>query len=313
MNQTFARRSTWIVIALVLLIGGGAYFWLRTRAATTVGSDAPSFQADLKNTLALQAGVGSPTFTRATTATVTDFEGLIKTVKSGEARFEGARRVENLVSRSESFSNPWTFDLAGGTLTDNGDGSHTITWGGSSTDFEQLLLSSTGLYNRSFLASIYVKATGSNIGKNTGFKLRRISGTGYESSIDNFTLTGNWQRISIPVFTGLSDTVGIKVELFIPSSNPASSVIIKNSQVEDVTGQANQNPSEYVSTNVLSAPYHGANVDGVQYFTTQNGNTVASNVVTEATGANISDATLHGYVAEGQRTNLIPYSRPVVI
>jgi hypothetical protein len=31
---------------------------------------------------------------------------------------------------------------------------------------------------------------------------------------------------------------------------------------------------------------------------------VASNVVTEATGANIPDATLHGYVAEGARTNL---------
>jgi hypothetical protein len=41
---------------------------------------------------------------------------------------------------------------------------------------------------------------------------------------------------------------------------------------------------------VLSAPYHGAAVDGVKYFATKNGNTVASNIVTEATGAAINTA-----------------------
>ena len=49
---------------------------------------------------------------------------------------------------------------------------------------------------------------------------------------------------------------------------------------EDVTSQSNQNPSEYVSTGVLSAPYHGAGVDRAKYFTTNNGNTVSSNIVT---------------------------------
>jgi hypothetical protein len=40
-------------------------------------------------------------------------------------------------------------------------------------------------------------------------------------------------------------------------------------QLEDVTGQSIQTPSEYVSTNVLNTiPYHGANVDGVKYFDT---------------------------------------------
>ena len=44
-------------------------------------------------------------------------------------------------------------------------------------------------------------------------------------------------------------------------------------------------------------------MDGVKYFDTENGNSVASNVVTEATGAAIPDATLKGYFAEGQRQN----------
>ena len=40
-------------------------------------------------------------------------------------------------------------------------------------------------------------------------------------------------------------------------------------QFEDVTGQSIQTPAEYVSTNVLSSPYHGANVDWVKYFDTE--------------------------------------------
>ena len=76
-------------------------------------------------------------------------------------------------------------------------------------------------------------------------------------------------------------------------------------QVEEVTGQSNTNPAEYVSVGVLSAPYHGANVDGVKCFTTQCGQTVASNVVTEATGATIPLTTTLGYLAEGAGTQLV--------
>ena len=61
-------------------------------------------------------------------------------------------------------------------------------------------------------------------------------------------------------------------------------------QLEDVTGQSVQTPSEYVSTNVLTtAPYHGANVDGVKYFDT------------DISGNQLSP---DGYLAEGVKTNL---------
>ncbi len=61
------------------------------------------------------AGSYTPTFTRATTATVTDFEGLLRTVKAGEARFEGARRVANLLSSSVDVSG-WS-KVNGATVT----------------------------------------------------------------------------------------------------------------------------------------------------------------------------------------------------
>jgi hypothetical protein len=75
--------------------------------------------------------------------------------------------------------------------------------------------------------------------------------------------------------------------------------------MEEATGQTNQNPSEYVSNGVLPFPYHGTGADGTKCFDTYNGNTVSNNVVTEATGQAIPDATLHGYLSEGVRTNLL--------
>ena len=42
------------------------------------------------------------TFTRATTATVEDHEGVIREVLSGEARFQGQRRVYNLAASTDT-------------------------------------------------------------------------------------------------------------------------------------------------------------------------------------------------------------------
>ena len=70
--------------------------------------------------------------------------------------------------------------------------------------------------------------------------------------------------------------------------------------VEDVTGQANQNPSE----NVEIGAEHGTNVGNVKYFNYENGNTVsAGGVVTEAQGTAIAAATLKGVLVEEARTN----------
>lgn len=74
-------------------------------------------------------------------------------------------------------------------------------------------------------------------------------------------------------------------------------------QVEDVTDQSNQNPGEWVDFSIA----HGLNANGVQAFTTQNGNTVnVSGVVTEATGSAITGDI--GLLLEAQATNEASYS-----
>lgn len=59
--------------------------------------------------------------------------------------------------------------------------------------------------------------------------------------------------------------------------------------MEDVTYQSVLLPAEYVSTNVLSSPFHGAFVDGVKYFNTR------------LDGTYIEDC---GYLPESAATNL---------
>lgn len=214
-----------------------------------------NFEADLTLSLNPRFGFGLPTFTRATTATVEDFENLIKKVKANENRFEGARRVENLIPTPSN-----TLDIAG---------TKTIT----------------------VIEGTYVFSMGA--GASSG--VATFSGTSGATG----TLTQNASKRTSKEFTLTAGT-------FVITGSVAALVDL---QFELTTGQAiSIVPSEYISVGILVAPFHGANVDGVKYFATQNGNTVESNVVTEATGASIPNATLRGNVLEGAKTNLLKNS-----
>jgi hypothetical protein len=214
-------------------------------------SNVPTFHAPLTHNLLLTKGQGVATFTRATTATLTDFEGLLKIAKANEARFEGARREENLIPST-------------------GTGSASLAVAAAKT--------------MTLPAGDYVFSMGIGTGTAT------FSGTGGATG----TLTANATNRTSVLKTITAGT-------FIVTGSVATLIDL---QVEQVTGQTNQNPSEYVSNGVLSAPWHGAGVDGVKYFTTQNGNTVSSNVVTEATGTAIAESTLKGIQIETSNTNL---------
>lgn len=73
-------------------------------------------------------------------------------------------------------------------------------------------------------------------------------------------ITTGYRRYSLPAFTFNAGDAGAYF-LITNTEALAKTLFIKNPQIEDVTGQANQKPSEYVSNGVLSAPYHGAGAD----------------------------------------------------
>ena len=289
---------------------------------------APQFASDLVTSITARASGGSEvaTFTRATTAYQIDFEGKHNAVLSGEARFQGARRVRNYIATSSE-----VLDGAAWTTTVTGTGSISIS-------------SSSGTGPNGAAITLYrllaSKGTGSAYLKNTtvsGFSNPHISrlsiyvksNTGVGQNIVVGDNSGNvgFFSVAVPatswVRAGTVDTCASATSQFLIGTSGAGAdanidILMCYAMLEDATSQANQNPSEYVSVGVLSAPYHGANVDGVQYFNTLNGNTVASNVVTEATGAAIVTGASgvattapvdaggpYGYLAEGARADVL--------
>ena len=282
-----------------------------------------SFSAVLQSTLvpAFALGSDTPTFTRATTAYVADWENLLKPVLSGEARFTGARRVRNLIStKSEDFSNAaWvetqTGTAAAGVKTNNfgtaPDGTQTaariqLDVSAGSAGNQSQVYNALSVQAATCVYSSWIKT---NDGSTVTIKPFSASGVG------TMTINGSWQRFS----SSLPTQSFLQYILVKGTTSDTADLLVWHPQAEDAVGQSNQNPSEYVSVGVLSAPYHGAGVDGVKYFTTLNGNTVASNVVTEATGAAITSANgsalttdaggPFGYFAEGARTNVLLQSQ----
>ena len=263
--------------------------------------------APLTSTLVPQIGALS-SFSRSTAAMVPDMEGIIKWCKINEARFEGARRVENACASSENIQHTsWT---SFGTIVDE----KTFTVTGTSSYLRNLpapFLKSTasGTLNISFEAKSDTPGFKINVAANNTLAWNTYTGDVL------LTLTSNWVRYNVKV-TKVPGSLGLAIYALFgdkkgDNTSAGASIgtfNIRKIQIEDCEGETNQNPSEYVSTNILSTPFHGAGVDGVKYFETLNGNTVVSNIVTEATGAAIPSATLKGFLSEAQATNYCLYS-----
>lgn len=274
------------------------------------------FYAPLRGSIALSRGTGTPSFTRATVATVNDHEGKVRNVLSGEARFTGARRERNIVDATmptESWNvatavttSRWFLVATEGStatgFTDPNGGTAALQIvfnGGPNNTFAGRVAITR---QRIFRWTVWIRTT-------NGTLQTRLSCTdtvAWASSTISPTLVldTTWRRYSL-LIDGTGFAAGTNVDFNIGAEGkegfiqPAGTIQIAFPMIQDVTGRANQNPSEYVSVGVLASPFHGAGVDGVKYFEFENGNTVAANVVTGAVGASIPVATLKGYLSEG--------------
>jgi hypothetical protein len=251
------------------------------------------------------AGSSTPTFSRASAAYVQDHEGIQRQVLANEARFWGARRVENLVTRSQDFTNAvWNLvvgntaatsgfaDPFGGTsaqkLVDNATpAAHFVFQGGSGTKTAA---------NRTWLWSVYLKAvdTGtaevpfmqlldgsSTHGVKLSINLRTGaivtagaligSATNLVASAAQNTTTGWWRMwigCTMPAAATLAAQAYVVFNNNASYAGTGTGFLVYGGQLEETSGQAVQTPAEYTSTNVLSSPFFGANVDGVRYLNT---------------------------------------------
>jgi hypothetical protein len=227
---------------------------------------------DFAGDASLSARVG-PTLgiTRATTATFVDHEGLIRTAASGEARFTGARRVENLCLQSEDLGTTWTpvsetaidTNVAvapDGTTTADKLGDDGSTGTGNAKVVQNVTVSAAAN-----CLSVFAKADG------VDWVLLQDQGSspipavyfdltnGVKGTASNVTSSGiddygnGWFRCWM-VYTS-SDTsaqpniwVADGDEDVVIDLDGTSSILVWGAQLENVSGQADTSPSGYIPT-----------------------------------------------------------------
>ena len=291
---------------------------------------ASELYAPLTHSIIPTRSVGSVTYSRATIATVTDHEWVIRNCISGEARFLGARRVQNLHTYSEDITNV-VWNATSCTKAKDAwtapDGTNTawLVTSAAATALTEFNQNYNIVVGQTYILSVSLKA-------NWGLQYAQLFGNSatfwvwyINIDLSNGTITANvpwaaniqatvtpeanwFYRIQCKA-TAISTLINNRLSVaMIPASNSAraQSFIwdgIKwfyywHPQFEDVTGQSIQTAWEYVSTNVLTnAPFHWANVDWVKYFNT----TLA--------WLPISPSILKGFLNEWARTNIFLQSQ----
>jgi hypothetical protein len=270
------------------------------RSVVLVSSPKTSLDLDFSK----NCNIDGANWARSTIGTEVDFEGLVKTAKINEARFTGARRVENLLPTSTpkaAGTSGWAIHVATSyTITtgisDPFGGTSAVSVlinGGGLTSGLLNNMSSQGVIPSTSVSTCWLRVA-------SGTRTVKLYGNGSSAAdVATITVDTTWRRYSSKYAT---NNAGNARYFILADIGDGNSIEIYGCHYGLTTGQANLNPSEYVSTGILAYPYHGAGVDGVKYFATTNGNTVTNNVVTEAAGTPLTGITL---LAEEARTNLL--------
>ena len=230
----------------------------------------------------LRSGIGGMTFARNSAATITDFEGLVNDAIANELRFNRLRRVRNKLPESNNFADgAWAVSgvTKNGVITGggpNGEDAYSITFNSTTTSY--IVGTDAAPNGGPSCFSIWART-------DTGTSSVRIRvGTPAMISGD-ISIDETWKRITYTFAAPVGNNArGLTNNV----AGDTGTIYICNAQSECVSGRANQNPGEYVSNGELTGDFHGVGVDGIKYFDYENGNTVTSNVVTEATGSDIS-------------------------
>ena len=171
-------------------------------------------------------------FERNSTAIVNDFEELQKQSLTGEARFKGARRVKNLFTYPNDLTQYRWIEGTGSSVSDF----ETVTFSANqySGVFEQ------NTFNPEIGDTYVISVTAQSISGDGEFRLvvpaNRFSSTLQATGTkQRFSFEYTWATNDTPGVTGVMNSVGATIK----------TIKFTDLQVEKVTGQTNQNPSEF--------------------------------------------------------------------
>lgn len=258
-------------------------------------------------------------FTRDSIATEFDFYNINRYIKSGEARFGGARRVENLLDYCDDLSAPVWIKTGNVQTPDR----NTIVLpphiDGTTTNEIYQVYNFDEVQNRTFTGRIKIPAT---TGWDSTSAILFMSlhddmipieigaiGNEYVFSMTftnmSYTPTAPQSQL-VPDGTGFTlVTFGLpfdstseihidttdQIKFKIWSDSQVTLTGIGEAQLEDVTGQQNFISAEYAATRKYVYPYYGSGADGVRWFDFKNRNYIEGNLITwsEQIGKTIAD------------------------
>jgi hypothetical protein len=242
------------------------YDWSNRESKTL--NEAPLTLTDLKSSVAL-------TLTRATTATVKDYFNVLKTVNTGEERYTGGRRVENLILQSNDLSTTWvnttstdSQNVAGETnpLTLAAD-VNSLNEDGTAATQHYIQQSNTGNGQSDTITfSVYLKASNRTWAALTqqdaigSTKLAYFDlANGVVGSVNAafagsgiVDVGGGWYRC----YTTMVSDADADVRIYAAEANSditytglsQESLLVYGAQLEDVSGQDDYAPSTYIPT-----------------------------------------------------------------
>lgn len=254
-----------------------------------------SFSAPLTSSVIRSRGFGAPSYTRATTASIEDHESVVRYCLSGEARFKKSRRVRNLVSWDLSGAG-WS-KIAAGTgvipVVTPGqtapDGTATayrvqLDRGAGTTSGDLSYLSASAPTAPGPVAGNVLRSTAwirSNTGSPQLFNLRA------GNKVTLLTATTEWRRLD----SGTGSWTANYAQISATGNTTAQVVdlLVWHPQLEDVSDQANQNPSEEVSNGApkLNELIQTQNFDSASWTKTRS--SITANAVAAPNGTLTAD------------------------
>jgi hypothetical protein len=222
------------------------------------------FQINNKNSTLVNRGTGANTYTCSTLRRVPDFEGILREVQINCPSFPGLRRVENLLTYSEDFSNAAWSKIAGGS------GSIPVTTSNYSVAPDGTTTGTRVVFNRGAgsAGSDLSKLQHSDVtGLTTGYSVQNTlwvksnDGKTYNMTLANgysggtaITITPTWQEFAYKSVAVAATTANFFLDLRgNVGTETIADISIWHPQLENVTGATNQNPSEYLSTMIYGA------------------------------------------------------------
>ncbi|MCG7904403.1 MAG: hypothetical protein JAY60_18500 [Candidatus Thiodiazotropha weberae] len=219
--------------------------------------------------------LGDLTDARATTGTVTDFEGITRTIPAGIPLREGCRVVENIcVAPSDLQDASWI--PSNGAVVLNATQWQTGT-GGVNSQMRTDVIANVQVGER---YRVHLKLAIADKSVATSWRIGFYMAGGGAAAGSWLDITADvsdqeqWLTAAVAEITAVG--TGLYAIVHAIGSTGVTTVTQSEVFIEEVTGQVNQNPSTFV--------------DGFAYSDYENGNTVASNVVTSGQGAAISGA-----------------------